>query len=73
MKLVNLFKILLILFYGCSEIIGDKCKPDYYKSKNIEYITKIVIDFQTTKWNDLTPSHDDLADEVQFLCMETYE
>lgn len=69
---MEVFKIILmaLIFHFSSVIANNNCQPTYFKPPNLSAIPKLVSDIQTSKWNKQTPTHEELADEITFWCIE---
>lgn len=71
MKSVNIYiiaaSILLIDNLKC--VTGQSCEPRT-KSPDLSEIAKFMNDLKSSKWNERTPTSDELFEEVQFWCIE---
>lgn len=68
-------QINILLVIQWHNVNGDQCKSDYhlYKTKTPKSIGRNIqtfIKIQTSKWNKLIPTHDELAEVIQFWCIE---
>lgn len=64
-------KILItLLAFSLSDAVDAGCEKSFLEPTNILRLTKLIARAKFSKWNSNTPTEEDMANIIQFWCME---